>query len=132
MPVVHVAHDLRLQLVSRPGSMASLLAAFDSHEVAVHGVLALGERDLDEDHFLVNDADAAVAAALTVGASELGRRPVLVVELDRIGLTATGVLERVAAAGAGIDLMYMATNGALVIGAIPHDAALIALQATSE
>ena len=124
---VRVATDLRLQLASRPGSMAALLAAFDAAGITVHGVCAIGEDDTDADHFLVDDADAALTAAAHAGAVEVRRRDVLLVEAAREGVTTTEVLQRIAAAGAGIDLMYLAAGGALVLGAIPLEDARSAL-----
>ena len=129
---VRMATDLRLQLASRPGSMASLFAAFDAAGIAVHGVCAIGEDDTDADHFLVDDADAAVAAAADAGAAEVRRREVLLVEVTRAGVSATEVLQRIAAAGAGIDLFYLASSGAMVLGAIPLEAARAALEAMGE
>lgn len=126
-PFVHRATDLRLRLASRPGSMAALFAAFDAAGVAVHGVCAIGEDNTDADHFLVDDADAAAAAAALAGASEVRRREVLVVEPGRAEVSATEVLRHIAEAGAGIDLFYLATKGALVLGVEPFDRALSAL-----
>jgi hypothetical protein len=126
---VRAATDLRLQLASRPGSMASLFAAFDAAGITVHGVCAIGEDDMDADHFLVDDADAAVAAAANAGAVEVRRREVLLVAAASQGVTTTEVLQRIAAAGAGIDLMYLAATGALVLGAIPLEDARAALTA---
>lgn len=126
---VRVATDLRLQLASRPGSMASLFAAFQSAGITVQGVCAIGEDDTDADHFLVDDADAAVTAAADAGAVEIRRREVLLVDAARAGITAAEVLQRIAAAGAGIDLMYFASSGALVLGAIPLEGARAALEA---
>jgi hypothetical protein len=126
---VRVATDLRLQLASRPGSMAALLAAFDVAGITVRGVCAIGEDDTDADHFLVDDADAAVAAAADAGAVEVRRRDVLVVEAMRAGVSVTEVLQRVAAAGAGIDLVYLGSDEALVLGAIPLEDARTALEA---
>ena len=125
---VRVATDLRLQLASRPGSMASLFAAFDASGIVAHGVCAIGEDDTDADHFLVDDADAAVAAAADTGAMEVRRRDVLVVQVTRARVSATEVLQRIAAAGAGIDLLYMTSSGDLVLGAIPLEDARAALE----
>ena len=125
---VRVATDLRLQLASRPGSMAFLFAAFQAAGIIVHGVCAIGEDDTDADHFLVDDADAAVTAAADAGAVEIRRRDVLLVDAARAGVTASDVLQRIATAGAGIDLLYFASSGALVLGAIPLEGARAALE----
>lgn len=130
--LVRVATDLRLQLASRPGSMASLFAAFEAAGITVHGVCAIGEDDIDADHFLVDDADAAVAAAANAGAVEVRRRDVLVVAAAGADVSATAVLQRIAAAGAGIDLFYLASDGALVLGAIPLEEARDAVAALGE
>lgn len=126
--LVRVATDLRLQLASRPGAMASLFAAFESAGIIVHGVCAIGEDDIDADHFLVDDADAAVTAAAAAGAVEIRRREVLLVDAARAGVTAAEMLHRIATAGAGIDLMYFASRGALVLGASPLEDARAALE----
>lgn len=127
-PFVHVATDLRLQLASRPGAMAAVFAAFDEAGVAIHGLCAIGEDETDADHFLVADPDAAVAAARTAGAVEVRRREVLVVEVTQHGVDATRVLRRIADAGAGIDLFYLASTGAMVLGVEPLAAARVALE----
>lgn len=129
---VRVATDLRLQLASRPGSMASLFAAFDAAGIAPLAVCAIGEDDTDADHFLVEDPDAAVAAAAHAEAVEVRRRDVLLVQAAGTGVSATEVLRRIAAAGAGVDLMYLAASGALVLGASPLADARAALAALAE
>jgi hypothetical protein len=129
---VRVATDLRLQLAGRPGSMASLFSAFDAAGITVHGLCAIGEDDTDADHFLVDDADAAVAAAANAGAVEVRRRDMLVVAAAGADVSATEVLRRIAAAGAGIDLFYLASDGALVLGAIPLADARAALEAMAQ
>jgi hypothetical protein len=126
---VSVLTDLRLQLANRPGSMASLFEAFEAAGVSVHGVAAIGEDDTDADHFLVEDPEAAVAAAARAGASELRRRAVLVRRPDDAGSTIGQLLRGIAAAGAGIDLMYTTLDGSVVIGAVPFEAAREAMEA---
>jgi hypothetical protein len=112
--------------------MASLFAAFDAAGITVHGVCAIGEDDTDADHFLVDDPDAAVSAAAAAGAVEVRRRDVLVVGHGGAGVSAGMVLRRIAQAGAGIDLFYLASDGSLVLGAIPLEAARDALIALGE
>jgi hypothetical protein len=107
--------------------MAALFAAFEAAGITVHGVCAVGEDDTDADHFLVDDADAAVTAAADAGAVEIRRRDVLLVDAASAGATTAEVLKRIAAAGAGIDLMYLACSGAMVLGAIPLEGARAAL-----
>lgn len=128
---VRVMTDLRLQLASRPGSMAGLFEAFEAAGVTIHGIAAIGEDDADADHFLVDDPDAAVEAAARAGASELRRRSVLVVRPGRAVEAEARigpVLRRIADAGAGIDLLYTTSDGAVVIGAVPFEAARGALE----
>jgi hypothetical protein len=127
---VRVMTDLRLQLASRPGSMAAVFEALEAAGVTVHGVAAIGEDDTDADHFLVEDPDAAVGAAANAGASEVRRRPVLVVQPGNASEPIGPFLRRIADAGAGIDLLYATRDGAVVIGPVPFDAAREALEAT--
>jgi len=123
MPPVFETDDLALRLPNRPGAMAALLRAFDDAGVALHGLCGVVAGELDVDHFLVENPAAAREAAMHVGASELHLRRVLVVELRRLGIDAVEVLERIAAAGVSVDLVYLASNGALVLGVDDLDAA---------
>jgi hypothetical protein len=116
MPLIFEADDLALRLPNRPGAMAALLRAFDDAGVALHGLCGVVAGELDVDHFLVDDPAAAEAAASRAAASDTRLRRVVVVELRRLGVDAVEVVERIAAAGISVDLVYLASNGALVLG----------------
>ena len=105
--------DLQLRVASERGSMAVLLGAFDAVGVEVPGLFGVEEVDID--HFLVSDADAASAAAARVGATEVRRRDVLVAATKgRAGIT--DVLRRLADHGVSIDMVYATFGGELVVG----------------
>jgi hypothetical protein len=110
------AVDLQLRISPERGSMARLLAALDSAGVELLGFFGVEiEGGLDQDHFLVTDADAVVAAASRAGAEEIGRREVLVAAAPTQGAIAN-VLRRLADNGMSIDMIYARFDGDVVIG----------------
>jgi hypothetical protein len=105
--------DLQLRMSTELGSMAALLGEFEGAGVALLGFF--GVQDVDADHFLVSDAEAAVVAASRVGATEVGRRDMLVAATQgRAGVT--DVLRRLAEHGVSIDMVYATFDGELVVG----------------
>ena len=131
MPLIFEADDLALRLPNRPGAMATLIRAFDDAGVALHGLCGVVAGELDVDHFLVDDPTAAEAAATRAGASDTRLRRVVVVELRRLDVDAVEVLDGIAAAGIGVDLIYLASNGALVLGVDDMATALATLEPMS-
>lgn len=106
--------DLRLRMSTERGSMAALFEAFDAAGVALLGCFGV-EDCPDTDHFFVEDADAAAAAATHARATEVGRREVLVAP-ERGQRAVTELLRRLASNGVSIDMIATIADGRTVIG----------------
>jgi hypothetical protein len=96
--------------------MAKLLGSFEASGIELLGFFGVEVAGgLDQDHFLVADADAAVESAARVGATEIARRDVLVTAAAGLGAVAD-VLRRIAEHGVSIDMIYRTFDGELVVG----------------
>jgi len=119
--------DLTVILEDRPGTLADVGEALGKAGINVEGGCGFpceGEGVL---HILVEDAAAARRALEEVGLEVRGERPVLVLEIeDRPGALGE-VSRRMANAGVNIDLVYLAANNRLVIGADDLDKARAAV-----
>ncbi|HVM29464.1 MAG TPA: hypothetical protein VM305_01650 [Candidatus Limnocylindrales bacterium] len=111
------ATDLTLILPDRIGSLAQTLDCLRQAGVEVEGCAGFpawaGEGIL---HVLVADADGPRQALRGIGVEIREERQLLVtVPLDGVAGTAS-VLERVAAAGVNVDLIYQLRDGSLALG----------------
>ena len=120
--------DLSLRLPDRPGSMAELCQRLADAGVVIEGICGLIESGIDVDHLLVRDEAAARAACESVRAEVLRTRQVLVVEGARGAQGLAGITRKVADAGVGIDLIYLAAGERVVLGVDDLDRALSALK----
>ncbi len=109
-----MAKDLTVLLrENRPGEFARAAEALGNARVNIEGVTEIE----DTVHFLVEDATAARKALESAGLKVQGERDVLVVDVpDRPGELAT-ITRKIADAGVNLDVLYMATNTRVVIGA---------------
>lgn len=124
---VTVGVDLTLRLPDRPGSMAELCERLTRARVAIDGICGAIEMDVDIDHLLVRDADAARSVIETAGGEVRRARNVLVIHDAHRLETLAGLTRRVAEAGVSIDLIYLGTDGRLVLGVDDIKAARSAL-----
>ncbi|MFB0536425.1 MAG: ACT domain-containing protein [Anaerolineae bacterium] len=119
--------DLTVILKDRPGTLADVGEALGKAGINIEGGCGFpceGEGVL---HILVEDAAAARRALEEIGLEVRGERQVLVLKVED-GPGALGeVSRRIANAGANIDLVYLATNSRLVIGADDLDKARAAV-----
>jgi len=76
---------------------------------------------------LVEDAAAARRALEEVGIEVRGERPVLALEIENRPGALGEVTRRIANAGVNVDLVYLAANNRLVIGAYDLDKARAAV-----
>ena len=122
-----MATDLAVTVEDRPGVLAGLGEAIGAAGVNIEGVSGSGTGAGSVVHFLVADAAAAREALGAAGFSDVAEREVVVVDVeDRPG--ALGELARKAAdSGVNLDLVYLATNTRLVLGAADLDALQAAL-----
>jgi len=109
--------DLTVQLENRPGTLAALGEALGRAGVNIDGISGIESQGRAEVHVLVEDAAAARRALEAAGLRVGAERPVLVMTMeDRPGELGK-VARRIANAGVNIELLYLATNTRLVIGA---------------
>jgi len=112
-----VATDLTIVLADRPNGMADLCTSLGAAGINIDGICGVVEAGIELDHLLFEDAVAAISVIESSGATVRGMRDVLVIQLeDRPGAVGE-VTGRIAAAGVRIDLIYLAANNRLVIGA---------------
>jgi hypothetical protein len=109
--------DLTVILEDRPGTLADMGEALGKAGINIEGVSGFPSEGKGVMHVLVEDAAAARRALEEVGIEVGDEREVLVLEIeDRPGALGE-VGRRIANAGVNIELVYLATNTRLVIGA---------------
>ena len=119
--------DLTVILEDRPGTLADMGEALGKAGINIEGACGFAIEAKGVGHILVEDAAAARRALEEVGIEVGDEREVLVLEIeDRPG--ALGEVSRgIANAGVNIELVYLATNTRLVIGADDLDKARAAV-----
>jgi hypothetical protein len=119
-----MATNLMVMMEDRPGALAELGRALGAAGVNVGGACAITSRGQGMIHLLVEDDPAAARAALGEAGIEVAEeREVVVVDVDDAPGTLGSYADRIAQAGANIELMYVATGTRLVFGADDLDAA---------
>ncbi len=122
-----MAKDLTVILEDRPGTLADVGEALGKAGINIEGCCGFSREGKGVMHILVEDAAAARRELQQVGLEVRGEREVLVSKVeDRPGVIGD-VTRRISKAGVNIDLIYMATNTRLVIGADDLDRARTAL-----
>ena len=119
--------DLTVILEDRPGTLADVGEALGKAGINIEGGCGFpceGEGVL---HILVEDAAAARRALEGIGLEVRGEREVLVLEIEDRPGTLGEVSRRIANAGVNVDLVYLATNSRLVLGADDLDKARAAV-----
>ncbi len=112
-----MAKDLTVILEDRPGTLADIGEALGKAGINIEGCCGFPSEGKGVIHILVEDVAAARKQLQKAGLVVRGEREVLVLEVeDRPGIFGN-VTRRIAKAGVNIDLIYLATNTRLVIGA---------------
>ena len=123
-----MATDLMVMMEDRPGALAELGNALGGAGVNLSGACAVTSRGQGMIHLLVEDDPGAARAALEAAGIEVAEeREVLVIDVRDDPGTLGSYAERIAASGANIELMYVATGTRLVFGVDDVDAARSAL-----
>ena len=112
-----MAKDLSVILEDRPGTLADMGEALGKAAINIEGVCAFPSEGKGVVHILVDDVAAARRALEEVGIEVGDEREVSVLEIEDRPGTLGEVSRRVADAGVNIELVYLATNTRLVIGA---------------
>jgi hypothetical protein len=124
-----MATDLTVSLANQPGALASLGEAAGSAGINLLGLAGIASGATGDVHIVVEDAAAARSALEGAGIRVTDEREVLVVDIeDRPGELGR-LTRRLADAGVNVDLVYLATDTRLVVGAADLEAARSALGA---
>ena len=112
-----MATNLMVMMEDRPGALAELGRALGQAGVNLGGACAITSRGQGMIHLLVEGDPAAARSALNeAGIDVVEEREVLVVDVHDAPGTLGSYAERLAEAGANIELMYVATGTRLVFG----------------
>lgn len=123
-----MATNLMVMMEDRPGALAELGNALGEAGVNLGGACALTSRGQGMIHLLIEDDPATARQALEgAGIDVAEEREVLVVDVRDSPGTLGSYAERIAEAGANIELMYVATGTRLVFGVDDTEAARGAL-----
>jgi hypothetical protein len=118
-----MAKDLTVYLEDRPGTLADLGEALGKAGVNIEGGCGVQDDGKESFHLLFEDAAAARQAIEAAGVKVQGERDVIVADVANspgaLGTIARGIAD----AGVNIELIYMASNNRLVIGASDLDKA---------
>ncbi len=122
-----MAKDLTVVLKDRPGTLADMGEALGRAGINIDGICGVHCQDETAIHILVEDVDGARRALEASGIEVSDEREVLIMEVeDRPGVVGD-VARSLANAGVNIELVYLATNTRLVIGADDLDKARAAV-----
>jgi hypothetical protein len=122
-----MAKDLTVYLEDRPGTLAELGEALGKAGVNIEGGCGVQDDGKETFHLLFEDAAAARQALDAAGIKVQAERDVIVTEVPDTPGALGQLARRIAEAGVNIELVYMASNTRLVIGASDLDKARAAL-----
>ncbi len=122
-----MAKDLTVILEDRPGTLADIGEALGKAGINIDGCCGFPSEGKGVIHILVEDVGAARRELQQAGLEVRGEREVLVLEVENRPGVFGEVTRRIARAGVNIDLIYVAANTRLVIGADDLDKARAAV-----
>ena len=122
-----MAKDLTVILEDRPGTLADIGEALGKAGINIDGCCGFPSEGKGVIHILVEDVGAARREIQQAGLEVRGEREVLVLEVENRPGVFGEVTRRIARAGVNIDLIYIAANTRLVIGADDLDKARAAV-----
>jgi len=118
-----MAIDLTVILEDRPGTLADMGEALGKAGINIEGLCGFPSEGKGVIHILVEDGPTARRALEEAGLQVHSERQVLILDVeDRPGEFGS-ICRRIANAGINIDLVYLATNTRLVVGADDQDKA---------
>jgi len=122
-----MAKDLTVILGDRPGTLADMGEALGKAGINIKGCCGFRSEGKGVIHILVEDVATARRELQQAGLEVRDERQVLILKVeDRPGVLGD-VTRRIAKAGVNIDLIYVAANTQLVIGADDLDKARAAI-----
>ncbi len=122
-----MAKDITVILEDRPGTLADIGEALGKAGINIDGCCGFPSEGKGVIHILVEDVGAARRDLQQAGLEVRGEREVLVLEVENRPGVFGEVTRRIARAGVNIDLIYVAANTRLVIGADDLDKARAAV-----
>ncbi|MHA1926738.1 MAG: ACT domain-containing protein [Candidatus Thorarchaeota archaeon] len=123
-----VTTNLTIILEDRPGTLAEVGEALGKAGVNIDGHCAFPSEGVGILHVLVEDSATARKAVEQAGFEVRDERPVYVFELEDKPGKLGEVARSIAEAGVNLDLVYLATNSRIVIGADNLDKARAAIE----
>ncbi len=112
-----MAKDLTVILKDRPGTLGDMGEALGKAGINIEGCCGFRSEGKGVIHILVEDVAAAQRALQQAGFEVRDERPVLILEVENRPGVLEDVTRRIAKVGVNIDLIYIAANTRLVIGA---------------
>ena len=126
-----MAVDLVIDIENNPGALAQVAAAISDAGVNIAAATCVGPAERAELHILVPHAEAAKHALAISHVAVTRERQVEVVDVeDRPGVLAD-LTRKIARAGVNLDLVYVATQNRLVLGARDLSGLRAALETSS-
>ncbi|MGA6946992.1 MAG: ACT domain-containing protein [Solirubrobacterales bacterium] len=126
-----MAVDLVIDIENTPGALAQVAAAISDAGVNIAAATCVGPAERAELHILVPHAEAAKHALAISHVAVTREREVVVVDVeDRPGVLAD-LTRKIARAGVNLDLVYVATQNRLVLGAPDLSGLRAALETSS-
>jgi hypothetical protein len=123
-----MAIDLAVILEDRPGTLADMGEALGKAGINIEGLCGFPSEGKGVIHILVEDGSTARRALEEAGLEVRSERQVLILDIeDRPGEFGR-ICRRIADAGVNIDLVYLASNTRLVVGAGDLDKARAVIQ----
>lgn len=122
-----MAKDLTVYLEDRPGTLADLGEALGKAGVNIEGGCGVQDDGRETFHLLFEDATGAREALEGAGIKVQAERDVIVTDVADAPGALGQIARSIADAGVNIELVYMASNNRLVIGASDLDKTRAAL-----
>ncbi len=119
--------DLTVMLENRPGTLADMGDALGKAGINIDGICGFPCEGRGVSHILVEDAEGARRALEAIGLEVSGEREVLVVEVENRPGSLGETAKKLADAGVNVDLLYVASDSRLVVGADDLDKAQAAM-----
>ena len=122
-----MAKDLTVILEDRPGTLAEMGKALGKAGINIEGGCGFRSEGKGVIHILVEDVAAARRELQQAGIEVRDERQVLILDVENRPGVFGDIASRIAKAGVNIDLVYVAANTRLVIGADNLDKARSAI-----
>ena len=119
--MAHHLKDLTVELENRPGTMASAAEALGKAGINIEGICGMEAGGKGTEHVLVEDTAGARRALEGAGAKVIAERDVVVAQIEDKPGSLGKLSRKIANAGVNLNLIYLATNTRVVLGASDVD-----------